>query len=287
MYSLRIDRALSLAIAGAFDRSPADALRSAAPVLMYHTIRRQPDSGGPIRGLNTTPEVFAAQMALLAKSGYRSIPLAQAMNALAANLPMERCVVITFDDGYRDFYTEALPILSRHGLAATVFAMPDFIGGQRGDRDAYMDWSELREAQAWGTEIGSHSMSHHPLWHLSQEHLQEEIGRSREVLEQHLGSAVNTFSYPYAFPEQDRAVRVPLRRVLAANGYVAAVTTIIGTATAATDRYLMPRIPINTHDDPQLFRAKLSGAYDWMHRFQLLGKQCRSLISGPRQASAS
>ena len=83
---------------------------------------------------------------------------------------------------------------------------------------------------------------------------------------------MTTFSYPYAFPETDRGFIDRLRRVLEESGYKDGVSTIIGRAGRSDSRLFMKRLPVNSHDDVRFFRAKLEGAYDWVHTVQYAAK---------------
>ena len=136
-------------------------------------------------------------------------------------------------------------------------------------------WQEVLECQGHGVEFGSHTVNHPVLTSVRKEKLMFEIKESKEIIEDKTGTAVKSFSYPYAFPETQRKFTLYLQSVLKQCGYMNGVTTIIGTATERNSRYFMKRIPVNLHDDLRFFIAKLVGCYNWIHAFQYLKKRVR------------
>jgi hypothetical protein len=91
-----------------------------------------------------------------------------------------------------------------------------------------------------------------------------ELSMSKVEIEKRIGEKVKYFSYPYAYPQEDKSFRRLLKFYLNKFGYDAAVTTIVGRMKSASGKLEIPRIPINSGDDENLFLAKLKGAYDWM-----------------------
>jgi peptidoglycan/xylan/chitin deacetylase (PgdA/CDA1 family) len=135
-----------------------------------------------------------------------------------------------------------------------------------------MSWGQVRELRAAGIEFGSHTVTHPQLKFLDEAAVEDEVRTSKEVIQQELGCKVTSFAYPYAFPETDRAFTHRLASTLEGAGYENGVSTIIGTADRKGDRYFMKRLPVNSCDSPSLFRAKLKGAYDWLHAVQYAWK---------------
>ena len=155
------------------------------PILMYHYVdHTPPDTGPAAAGLTVSPQEFGAQMDYLAAEGYHPVTIAQVYAAMAggARLP-SRPVAITFDDGGSDNYGVAFPILREHGFTATFFVITGYVGGR-----ACMTWDQLREMQAAGMDIESHTVSHPDLRTLGAAGLAEELGRSREALGHGVGS---------------------------------------------------------------------------------------------------
>jgi peptidoglycan/xylan/chitin deacetylase (PgdA/CDA1 family) len=227
-------------------------------------------------------------MEYLVREGYRTVDLEEAFQITAGQRYFSKVVAITFDDGYFDFYSSAFPVLLGCGFTATVFAVPEF--AQRCEdmsHRVYMNWEEMREIHTNGMRIGSHTMTHADLCQLAPERIDRELDLSRRALEDNLGCKVPFFSYPYSFPEHDRRFVQLMRNRLEANGYRVAVSTILGTARDGSDRYLLPRLPLNAHDDPRLFAAKLEGAYDWMHVAQSTYKLFAQIHSARSRPTAS
>ena len=135
-----------------------------------------------------------------------------------------------------------------------------------------MTWGEVRELHGAGIAFGSHSVSHQQLTTLTVPEVEEEIRGSKETIEDNLGHPIESFSYPFAFPETDRTFKRILRDLLIAHGYKNGVTTVIGTVRAESDLFFLPRLPVNSWDDSLLFGAKLQGSYDWLHFLQRLKK---------------
>jgi peptidoglycan/xylan/chitin deacetylase (PgdA/CDA1 family) len=138
-----------------------------------------------------------------------------------------------------------------------------------------LTWSEIRELHVNGIEIGSHSVTHCELKLLPTPALEEEVAHSKQTIEDKIGHPVRSFSYPYAFPETEVVFSRTLRKLLKKHGYQNGVTTIIGRFGPDSDRFLLPRLPVNSADDIPLFRAKLEGHYDWLHAAQYLAKTIR------------
>ncbi len=281
---MRFDRILTLTLR--YLPRGFGAAAPAFPILMYHAITDDAEpTRSPYYKTNTSPAVFGAQMALLKKLGYRGLDLGSAFDAFAKN-PHERVAALTFDDGYRDIYTHAFPVLERHGFTASVFLPTTYIANDRKrfkDRDC-LTWSEVRELRGKGIAFGSHTMTHPQLHDLSPDQVRSEITGSLTAIERELGGRVMTFAYPYAFPDADVPFVRELTSVLRDAGIERSVTTRIGRATAAASPYTLPRLPVNGCDDDALFVAKLEGAYDWLARPQawskkLKGRRDRGLAS--------
>jgi len=193
---------------------------------------------------------------------------------------MQKCVVITFDDGYRDFYTHAFPVLAEYGFKATMFIVSGLAGEQRGLRDGkeFMTWEEIRRIHSGGIRIGSHTVTHPELYSMRPSQIEDELRRSKSAIEDKLGAAVQSFAYPFAFPEQDRGFVRMLKELLEMHGYQSGVSTILGTAHRGHDAFFLPRLPVNSYDDLQFFEVKLNGGYDWLHSLQYAHKCVKSVI---------
>jgi peptidoglycan/xylan/chitin deacetylase (PgdA/CDA1 family) len=205
------------------------------PVLLYHyirVVRNACDSLG--MSLSVTPTVFNQQLTLLQVSGYHVISLDTLMEAVlhGGRLPTHP-VVLTFDDGYADFATAAVPILLAHQMTATDFVVPGFFG-----RTAYMTTEQVQIVQAQGMSIGAHTMHHVALAHVSAATAQSEIANSRAYLQELLGVSVTDFAYPYG--DFNGAVELLVWKAGFRDGFTAAP----GTRQSAPLRFALPRLRV-------------------------------------------
>ncbi|MFY1655094.1 polysaccharide deacetylase family protein [Solwaraspora sp. WMMB762] len=197
------------------------AVRPVLPVLMYHSISTA--ARGPLRSLAVGPTRFAEQLAALADAGYRMVGLSEALDllddaAIDRNRPAPSMVALTFDDGYADFLTRALPLLDAANARATLYPSVGHLGqyadwlGQWADEfGPLLDWTQLDEVAGSGrVEIGSHGLLHHPLDVLPPQRAAEEIVVARDRLEQRFGTPVRSFCYPHGY--HDWRVRAAVRR---------------------------------------------------------------------------
>jgi len=284
----RIDRLASVYLSHPLARVMRSISGPRVPILMYHSVS---DSlfgkSHPYYQINCSPPVFARQMRWLRQNGYRTMNLTQMWTAMETGQDVSKTVVITFDDGYRDFYTEAFEALRQCGFSATIFLATDRIQNTpvRIDGVDYLTWSEVAELHKAGIQFGSHTVSHPDLRSLSPEQIEYELGCSKETIEQKLGVPVESFSYPFAFPEEDKTFTQFLVGILENLGFENGVSTIIGRAGKHDNRYYLPRLPVNSWDDAALLRAKLEGGYDWLHWPQWLYKYAHHNMSLMQRAS--
>ncbi|HEY2384484.1 MAG TPA: polysaccharide deacetylase family protein [Terriglobia bacterium] len=262
--NITLDRQLTLSVFRWFQ--PAASQRC-VPLLMYHSIAEEEEHISPYYRLATAPQRFAEQMQWLKEAGYAGVSLDEALQTLDVLTPKPRQTVgITFDDGYRNFYTSAWPILRQSGFTATMYLPTGFIGskGKSLLERASLTWPEIRELHYQGIRFGSHTVSHPMLHDVSTRKLETELSASKQSIEDELGYEVTGFAYPYAFPQEDRAFANLLTDHLRQSGYETCVTTMVGRVHAGDDRLLLKRLPVNSCDDRELFLAKLRGCYDWV-----------------------
>jgi peptidoglycan/xylan/chitin deacetylase (PgdA/CDA1 family) len=279
----RADRFLTLRVVSPVRALVKDTGAPRVPILMYHSISRDAERGvTPYYRTVTAPGVFARHMAFLAEHGYRAVSLGAAARSLRGEegegwkMPA-RPVVITFDDGFRDFYLNAYPILSEHGFSASVFLPTALIKDRPGKfkgREC-LTWQEVKTLHGEGIAFGSHTMTHPQLRTLRKAEIEFELRCSKETIEDRLGSEVESFSYPYAFPECDTTFVDYLLNALTQCGYKNGVSTRIGRAAPEKSVLVLKRIPVNSLDDNKLFHAKLQGAYDWLYAVQRASKTIR------------
>lgn len=195
-------------------------------ILMYHQIADLTDAQDPTR-LAVSPREFARQMEFLVENGYQCVPLDRAIEDLSSGRrPVSKQVAVTFDDGFRDFYATAAPLLQRYKVPATVFMVTGSAGamsswrGKSGDGSAMlMSWSEIREMAAAGFQFGSHTVSHQNLAALSPDGIRTEVADSKKRLEDELGRCIDWISYPYGSSD-DR-----VREIASDCGYKAGLGT--------------------------------------------------------------
>lgn len=197
------------------------------PILYYHSVMLE--KGNELR---TPPEQFEAQMAYLHDSGYQSVSLEQLYLASygRGTLPAKP-FVITFDDGYVDNFTNAFPILAKHGFTATVFMITSYIDGE-----GFMTWNQLKELVENGWEIESHTTSHPYLTKVDPITVLSELNLSKELLEKELGKPVKFFAYPYG----DLNANVVL--AVKDTGHLMAVSTERGWADVKKDAWRVHRV---------------------------------------------
>ncbi len=278
---VRLDRAFSIGVMAPASRLLNRLFEPRIPILMYHGISPERRRAHPYFETNTSPELFERHMQFLSANGYKTIGLEEVAEAVRNRHNIEKLVAVTFDDGYRDFYREAFPILRKYGITATVYVVPGFADGRyTGPRgEEYMSWSELREVNTHGVQIGSHTMTHPKLYSLQPSQISDEIRQSKELIQEKLGIPVHSFAYPFAFPEQDGGFVRTLRCLLQTNDYRTGVCTVIGRAHRGHDCLFFPRLPVNSYDDLRLFEVKLNGGYDWLQKVQYSTKVLKARFS--------
>jgi peptidoglycan/xylan/chitin deacetylase (PgdA/CDA1 family) len=228
------------------------------PILMYHRVA--PDGSKVTGRYRVTPEAFEAQLGYLQDAGFYSVSMVDWLRAAWARRPLAgRAVMLTFDDGFRDFETYAWPLLRRFQFGAAVFLPTGFVGqtnhwDQRfGESVDLLDWRAVVRLASQGVVFGSHSASHWPMTGLSNLEVAQEAARSRSTLERVLGRRVDLFAYPNG--DTDPAVQ----HLVGGLGYTAAVTTRFGAAGFHDSPLALPRIEVTGSDDLTGFIAKLPG----------------------------
>ena len=215
------------------------------PVLMYHSIDTH---ASPAFGRYVlAPRDFRAHLDHLVDHGFTTLTAAALARARRRGdaLP-HRPVVLTFDDGYRDFLVAVLPELVRRGLTATLFVPTAFVGATArwlrgcGEQDRpLLGWSELRAVAEAGVEVAAHSHTHPQLDRLPATRVRAEAATSRVALEDALGTSVQGFAYPYGY--WDRSARQAVRA--AGFGYACQVGE--RTSSATDDPWSVPRHSID------------------------------------------
>ncbi len=162
---------------------------------MYHYVSDPPaDADVYRRDLSVLPDRFGAHLDYLLANGYSVITLDELLYALAQGRELpKKPVILTFDDGYEDNYTEAFPRLRDRGLVAHFFIVTDFVNQAR---PGYMTWPQIEEMAAAGQRFGSHSRDHPDLSGKDTDYLVWQALGSKESIEEHLGYHPRWIVYP-------------------------------------------------------------------------------------------
>ena len=172
------------------------------PVLMYHRVVEDFSAPDP-NFINISIADFESQMAYLSERGYQAISLDDVPMAVSDHSTWKNPVAITFDDGYQDTYTHALPILKKYGLIATVMLVSDCIGGRntwdvgKAESAQLLSIDEIRTLAQSDMHFGAHGATHSSLPDLSVAEARNELARSKAALESLLGHEIATLAYPY------------------------------------------------------------------------------------------
>jgi peptidoglycan/xylan/chitin deacetylase (PgdA/CDA1 family) len=264
---MRVDRELSTKVFHPLRRARFWDRGLRVPILTYHSILNIPEHGvAPAARTATDPFVFRQQMRFLITAGCNPADLTQLIAWLRDGVrPPDKTVVLTFDHGLRDFYTNAFPVLQEHSFPATVFLPTEYIGVGRNwfNKRECLTWPEVRELRAAGIRFGSQTVSHPYLADLSRIDVMRELALSKAEIERVLGEPVTALAYPHDFPRENSAFAPEFRDLAIKAGYSCCVTNDLGRVKPGDDVYRLKRMPINTLDTEPLFDAKLEGGYDW------------------------
>ncbi|HKF78783.1 MAG TPA: polysaccharide deacetylase family protein [Candidatus Dormibacteraeota bacterium] len=229
-------RTVAPRVDGPLEVIPAGRATVRVPILEYHYIRVNPDPRDRLGfNLSVTPADFAQQMGWLAADGYHPIDFDDLRGYLLSGgvLPAKP-VILTFDDGYRDMFTTALPILHAHGFKAVSYVVSGFLNSPR-----YLTNEMVLEMEAEGIEIGAHTVSHADLTRISAPNLQHEVFDSKSELEALVGHPVLDFCYPSG--KFNDAVVHTIQEA----GFQTATTELPGIAHSAGDRFVWTRVRVN------------------------------------------
>lgn len=214
------------------------------PVLMYHQIGIPAARGTRYRSLTVHPRDFARQMAWMSRLGYQGLSMRDLMPYLRGDA-LGKVFGITFDDGYRNVFANALPVLNHLGFTSTnYFVVHQLNGSNVWDNEkgvppsALMSIDEVHKWAAAGQEVGSHSLDHVHLTEVSPEVASQQIVQSKAELEALLDDEVGAFCYPYGSESPH------IREMTRIAGYVNATTTVRGLARENDDLFGLPRVTV-------------------------------------------
>lgn len=207
------------------------------PILMYHYLSTPPAGADAIRrDLSVSPERFEEQLRYLREAGYTSISLHDLALALEIGWPLPpKPIILTFDDGYRDAYTEALPLLQRYGFTATFFLITAPIDQ---DHPEYLTWDQVREMAQAGMSIEAHGYTHMDLRGKPVDYIIWQVLGSKEAIESRTGKTVRFFCYPSGQYDE------PVVRVLRSAHYWGAVTVKTGVEQRSGHLFELERLRI-------------------------------------------
>lgn len=234
-------------------------MTGAVPVLVYHSIASE--AAPAFRRWTVAPDRFACHMNHLASEGYQPLTVTEYARRLAASDVPSRPVVITFDDGYADFRSHALPLLRNYGLKATLFVTTGYIGGTSqwlrrvGESSRPMlSWEDLEHCAGADLEFGAHGHTHRHMDTLSVEEARADLAWGKALLESRMGRPVTSLSYPDGYSTSE------LRQAVADMGLEAACGVVHAMTSPADDRYNMARIIVDADVDTDTFAGFLDGS---------------------------
>jgi len=273
------------------EADPCPARRVEVPVLVYHAITDTP--GRHIAPFAISPAVFKQQLDLLLAAGYDCITFSELLRRRqtrdlevhAGGAGDRPSAVITFDDGYADFVTTALPALQARSLDCTLFVTTGWLEGRSRcwprPEDSMLSWSELPELQTAGVEVGAHSHSHVHLDTLSTTELSDELSRPRDLLEAALGAPVASLAYPHGY----NGPRV--RRMTQRAGYESAAAVGSRLSPVDEDRFRISRLMVRRDMTLSEFSASLDGGdgrtrrgESWATRGWRAYRRTRAVVQG-------
>jgi peptidoglycan/xylan/chitin deacetylase (PgdA/CDA1 family) len=218
------------------------------PILFYHKVDHPP-SDARLRGAYTPPRRFARQMAFLKKQGtifYTASELARLYLENGSFPP--NGLSVTFDDGWKDNYEKAFPILRRYGIKATIFLVSSCIGevstkavAEGESARAHLSREEVVEMSEHGIEFGSHTVNHRLLHQLPLHDVKFEVEESKKQIESLVGKPCQAFSYPAGFFTED------IQQVVKQAGYTVAFSTVYGSDNSL-DLFALNRVEILRRD---------------------------------------
>ena len=232
--------------------------RQPIPILVYHQIANAPARGSPFRSLYVSPGAFARQMAWLQRLGYTGLSMSRLQPYLSGEKE-GKVVGITFDDGYQNNLTQALPALLRQGFSSTCYAVSGLLGQTNAwdemqgiAQTQLMTEAEIRQWVSAGQEIGSHTCNHVNLLATDDDGCRAEMAEGKTGLEAVVAQPVSHFCYPYGhYADQ----HVDMAREL---GFVTATTTRRGRCHARADLLQLPRVPVLRSTSLPLFWLKIA-----------------------------
>lgn len=236
--------------------------RKPIPILVYHQIAAAPPKGSPFRSLYVAPEAFSRQMAWLKLLGYTGLSMS-ALQPYLLGGTRGKVVGITFDDGYLNNLSNALPVLIKQGFSSTCYAVSGLLGKSNLWDESLgivqtplMNEAQILQWTAAGQEIGSHTRRHIDLTTADDQECRSEMELGKTELESVTAQPVDHFCYPYGhYDAKHTAIAGEL-------GFVTATTTQRSRCNAQTDLLQLPRVPVLRSTSLPVFWLKIATAYE-------------------------
>lgn len=233
-------------------------------ILMYHRVIRKGDRKGD--PLSVSEEAFREQMNWIQKFGFTTITFFDYQLYLEGKLTLPRKpIIITFDDGYQDTYTRALPILHEKEMRAVIFVLGNrglkrawWESGDPDDLCLLMSDSQIQEAHALGFEIGAHTMNHLALGELDEEEVRHEVQGSKQAIEELLQEEVLSISYPYGSLNQS------VLDITAEGGFRFGCGVFTGPPRFGTNMFDLRRLAIKQEMGPAQFLMRLLTPWQYL-----------------------
>lgn len=227
--------------------------------MTYHSI----DDSGAL--LSTPPILFERQMKFLKEKKYRVISLRKLIEHIGSHRkPLPKSVVLTFDDGYKNNYEVAFPVLKSSDFTATFFVVTQYVGkrstwatDETSLEAPLMSWEEIKEMATYGMEIQPHSCTHPHLPQLTRDEMIKEILGSKRHIEEVVMQEASIFCYPFG------EFNSTCISVLSELGFKAAVSIQFGRNNSIENVYALQRVGSAHFQDMTAFKVCLYGFYDW------------------------
>jgi peptidoglycan/xylan/chitin deacetylase (PgdA/CDA1 family) len=229
---------------------------SIVPILLYHAVSDDPP--GWIAPFTVSPATFAAHLDAVAASGRVALTVSQYVDGQREGTLPERPVLITADDGYADFASNAQPILAKRDLPSTLYVTTGALADRPADSvlppAAMLRCADLAELETAGVEIGAHSQTHRQLDLLPGKAVAEEVYLSRDLLADVLGHRIRSFAYPHSY------WRAQVRRMVAEAGFDSACAVGDAFSSARDHPLALSRLMIRSGTSASTVAAWMSGS---------------------------
>lgn len=235
------------------------------PVIMYHRVINNAENEG-VYGTYIYEDMFKKHLQYLKDKNYTVITFKD-LDKIGWRNRFEKgkkYIILTFDDGYKDNYDLAFPILKEFNFKATIFLMGSLTynewdvkaGGER--KFSLMSVEMIKEMQDYGIEFGAHTFNHPKINTLSNEEIEHQIVDVKKPLEEKIGKEIITFAYPYGILN-DYAKEMAKKA-----GYTFALATDSGSVCLSDDLYQIRRIAIFPNTNLFSFKRKVAGNYNFI-----------------------